>query len=226
MMRLANTGSIGFNGAMMASVLARATSRVLIALIGMGLSGAACEISSSGNDRKARLEKLEQIEEANRVSEKMERLILRDEQAFKARYEGRIVPGLGCDVCPDICELTDLRAMDAEDYKGAYRQVAADLFWNVRGDQASDIAPYERQRLLCIARREPALRDALAQLYNNRDELPMVRLLTARDALVEGFGSDEPKRALHEVAECDDFVMSGAARGTITAYEQLGWPGE
>jgi hypothetical protein len=213
---------------MMARILVRAPSRVLIALIGMGLCGAACEISSPGEDRKARLEKLEKIEEGNRVSEKIHRRVIHDEQTFKALYEGRIVPGLGCDICPYLCELSDLRAMDAEDFKWAYRQAAADLLGNARGEQARDLARYERSRLVCIARREPALWDVIAQIYNADDpqELPLTRYMAAHDAVTAGVGGSGPKQALYEVAEGPDEAIAMAARMAIAGWEKLGWPGE
>lgn len=195
---LASTKDIGFNGEMLENLFARGSGRVLIALICMGLGGAACEISSSADDRKARIEKLQEIERDNQRLAELEQEDRLMWQTFTSRFEGKIEPGVGCDVCPDLCERADLRAMEASAFQQAYRQ--AILQTQARDDLVSSVAILEHIRLICIARRAPAMRDALLPLLD-AGESPDVRFEAAVDALKLGVGTSEPRRALYELGQ-------------------------
>ena len=192
---------MGLNGPVMSSLLVRAAGRKLAALICMGMCMGlgACDISSSATDRKARLAELEQIEQDNRKSAEYDEEDRRVWQRFTSRYQGRVEPGVGCDVCPELCKEVDLRAMSADAFQQAYREASAGML-EVLDRMASRVAFWEHERLRCIVRGQPGMRDAFLGLLESK-ETPRVRYDTAVDAFEMGFDYSEFRQALYEVGQ-------------------------
>lgn len=182
-----------------------------------------CETSSSGTDREAHEKESPKLDRTHRALERVEKIEQRAWHVFTSRFKGNITPGAGCDVCPKTCAVVDLRPMDTTAFQLAYRQMVVDLNTS-HDDHVITVATHEHQRLLCLLRGGMSIRQALTPLFA-ADESSAVRYHAAIDAARLGFGTSEPKRVLHEVAEGSDFT-AGLARLRIEKWNESGWPGE
>ncbi len=179
-----------------------------------------CETSTSGTDREAHkkyMSDLRQTQGVRRVDEDDQRA----RQAMADRYRGRT--GLACDECPFTCKLADLRAIGAEQFRGEYRNAYIDMIFG-RDRYTRRLGMYEYNRLACMLRLHD-MREVLAPLFNNPDEVRRVRLDAAMLSASFGFDISGPRRVIHELAEGSDKTAK-YARALILAWNRDGWPEE
>lgn len=192
------------------------------AIIALGLACLCCNTSSSASDREAHEQESKELQRMNRGVADVQRLDMDTKRAFAARYRGKVVPGVGCDVCADICEIADLRPIDADDYHRQFRH-AAETMLNSKDELEMNLAAHERWRLVCMARRAPSMRDAMLDLIGEH-ESPWVCMRVAVDLLKEGLAKDEPQRVIEELARAND--ETGFMARTMSAkWNKVGWPG-
>jgi hypothetical protein len=144
-------------------------------------------------------------------------------RAFTTRYQGKIDPGIGCEVCPDLCGVADLRPVAANDFRHEYRQMVIDLTESHESLRMR-VAMHEHQRLLCIMRNEGEMLEALMPLLEP-GEPSAVRYHAAIDVAELSHRNAQPRRVLQDVAKGSDFT-AGLARLRIEKWNQSGWPGE
>lgn len=181
-----------------------------------------CDISSSATDREQQRLEARETERRNRNLATLDRLDTVTRQAFASKYKGKIVPGVGCDVCPQICEIADLRPIDASDFRRQY-QVAAKTMMQSSDRREVRLAADERWRLVCIARGTESMRKAMMDLLDARED-PIVRLRVAVDLMKEGIAKVEPRRTVEQLAKVDD-EAGFMSRVMIESWNESGWPG-
>lgn len=198
-------------------------SLVSLATVVSVLSSIGCDSSSSATDREAHKREVQETERTNRNLAEVTRLEIATKQIFAAKYRGKVVDGVGCDVCPEICEIADLRPIEASAFKQQFRQ-AAETMMNTKGDDlAVRLATHERWRLVCMARSTPSMHSAMLELIA-ATESPTVRIRVAIDLLRERLAKNEPRRVIEELAKGTD-ETGLMARMMIAEWNETGWPG-
>lgn len=215
--------SLGFNGTIMTQSLpvrAMATIPVLFCLQSALLG---CEISSSGTDREKQAKISAELDRQDRVLARVEEKERRAWRAFTARYKGQVKPGVGCSVCPELCEVADLGPMGGLDFQQEYRQMVVDLTESHESHRLR-VAMHEHRRLICVLQNERVMLEALMPLLTT-EEMSAVRYHAAIDLAEVSHRNDESRRVLQDVARGSDFT-AGLARVRIEKWDKKGWPGE
>ena len=145
------------------------------------LSCDGCKLSTPFTDDEARRRELDEIEQKNWEYEAWHNTPV--QRYYKQRFAGKIVYGVGCDVCPYFCDIWDLRPMEPEAFKQRFR---ATLRWrraHYDSHEARELSANELKRLGCMAAvAAPRLTSVLQELMY-ADEDPKVRF-HARNSLV------------------------------------------
>lgn len=191
-------------------------------ILALGLALMSCDTSSSASDREAHEQESKELQRINRQWADVERVDMATKRAFAAKYRGKVVSGVGCDVCSEICEIADLRPIAAPEYHRQFRH-AAETMLNSKDDLEVNLAAHERWRLVCMARSAPSMRAAMLDLLDAQ-ESPTVRIRVAVDLLREGLAKNEPRQVIEELAkETDETAFM--ARTMIAKWNEIGWPG-
>lgn len=199
----------------------RACALVLCAL-------AACDTSSSANDREKAREEIRKHVENNQSMARSQRFLDSIDsqnrimwERYTAQFKGKIQPGVGCDACPDICQSIDLRPIGPVRFSTSYRQAAITAY--TAEPPASHIANLDLARLACIARAggQPLRDTLLALLDPNEPEL--VRFNAASHAISHDLAKQRGLAVLSELAEGDD-EGAAHARVTLEDIENGVWP--
>lgn len=175
----------------------------------------ACE-PSSATDKEAHRQEIAVAERAHRFWYEYELLHQDVDRRFAARFKGQIAAGVGCDVCPSLCKIADLRPMRKDIFQDLFRRAAR---------RASSDAEYrdillairELERLGCVAASDGDARLALLGLLDSAESRPVRyrAALLARDAHL---ASDEAHRVLGELARGTDEI-AGIARMHLASDE-------
>ena len=167
-----------------------------IILLGVGLLS--CQPASATDREHQRREHGEVLSESARIGQRAD-MMASVTRAFAARFEGQLLPGVGCDVCPDMCRRADLRALPIPMFRRLYREAAMQHGYPDH-DWGYQLASLELSRLGCVARGgEPEMQQAWVRLLDSHED-PAVRYFAAVQAIEIGFATEEPRRVLLELA--------------------------
>lgn len=177
------------------------TRRHVLAVVTVIAISASCE-PSSGTDREVHREKILFRQEVRQFWHEWEQIERDAERDFRARFEGRIVPGVGCDVCSELCRVVDLRGVPRAMFRQLFRR-AVHLAHDDLTRRNSLLAMYEFERLGCIAAGDGASGLGIIKELMNDDE-PLIRYRAALMALQRDLMRQDASRVLHELARGDD----------------------
>lgn len=165
-------------------------------LILLALQG--CKISS--DDKETHREELRAyLAEAAKWGENR-RKVREVKQAFAQQFQGKVRPGVGCTVCPDMCKNADLRQVTVAEFHRLYRKAALEHGYP-KDDWMYQLAWLELLRLGCIAQDGgQIMKQAWLPLLNARED-PAVRYFAAVQAMELKFAPDEGLRVLRELAQ-------------------------
>lgn len=126
----------------------------------------ACE-PTSATDKEAHREELRRTLDINRFWGEYEFMNREADRKFAERFKGQIQPGMGCQACPALCTIADLRPIDVPEFKQRFRQAANHAARSDAHYIEILLAIKEIERLGCIAASggEP-LRRALSELMD------------------------------------------------------------
>lgn len=146
----------------------------------------------------------------------------RARQAAADRYRDRIVPGLGCEKCPNWCKLVDLRPIDHREFARQFRQTLIDRRSPDGVERATSVI--EHNRLTCILKIHESMKSAMGPLLHPREH-PMVRFEAALLSVGFHLWAGDPESVLFELAEGQDRAAV-LARRLIAYWDREGWPDE
>lgn len=169
----------------------------------------ACDSSSSATDyeqakREMRMEvRHDRWRTANDQRRRAnERRNARIDSLFYSRFEGQLQSGIGCDVCPDLCERVDLRPVAQAVFQAHFRKAVEAM--NSQDDLESALGSRELRRLLCMFEigGEPLVH-ALGGLMGPGESYH-VRIEAALDGIIEMVLSERGYQVLREIASGND----------------------
>lgn len=222
---------------------------VLIGIVVAGLSCeiSSCEISSSGTDRKAKKKQLQAFSHVSQ-GDYVAGIDQRARQVIADRYRGRIEPGVGCDVCPDMCTMADLRPLSVSKLRHEYRQALLDEYavgdglvefprdrplglalvlgeYTTPDSLSRRTAFYENRRLSCILNQHKSMKNEVYRPLLDPREHRMVRYQAALAMSLSSVGIQAARRTLSELAQGTDAIAK-FARSTIRVMDRDGWGDE
>lgn len=171
---------------------------LLLCLVGQAvwLSCDGCELSTTFTDNEARRRELDEIEQKNWEYEAWHNTPV--QRYYKQRFVGKIKYGVGCDVCPQFCDIWDLRPMEPEAFKQRLRATVQWEHAHYDDHVARELATNELHRLSCMAAAAaPRLTPALREL-TSADEDIAVRFEAKRSLAVYKLLDPEEHRALSD----------------------------
>ncbi|WP_428263566.1 hypothetical protein [Haliangium sp.] len=134
----------------------------------------------------------------NRFWDEYERLNREVDRRFVARYEGKIEPGVGCVVCPELCAIADLRSIEISEFQARFRREAAAANSELRYHERL-LTTRELERLGCIAAAHGRpLTQSLMELLDPSEERA-TRFEAAQQAVALEIGGDQAQAVLNEL---------------------------
>ncbi|WP_428263251.1 hypothetical protein [Haliangium sp.] len=160
--------------------------------------GVACE-PTPATDKDAHREENRRMLDTNRFWSEYALMNRQVNREFAERFKGRVVPGVGCRVCPSLCTVADLRPIGVAEFQERFRRAA--IVVHSDADYREILhATRESERLGCIAASgSDAKRYALLQLMDPA-ESRVVRYQAARQAQALELAGDQPERVLRELS--------------------------
>ena len=178
-----------------------------------------CE-PTSGTDREHKRQEWARAEGDQYVAgERDRRKMARVKAVFAESYAGRIEPGAGCDVCPEMCRNADLRSPGIAELPRLYRD-AQRRHDHAKDDWSYQLARLELIRLGCIVKGgdRQLQRAWLAMLEDNESDADL-RFRVATHAIELGVDVEAGLAALRELARGTD-ALSRAAGTTLDEWSQ------
>jgi hypothetical protein len=178
----------------------------------LSLALVACDGSSSSDRNLGRAE-LRATDESRAFWADYERTKAETWRRFAARHTGREQVGAGCDVCPHLCQVSDLRPLPVPAFQRQFRELATRQTRDLPYIELS-VNGLELNRLACMVEgsgETSALRGALRALLS-ADEPQAVRFQAALHAVTLGVDVSRGMQVLAEI---------GAAGGPMAVAAQF-----
>lgn len=126
---------------------------------------------------------------------------------FAHKYQGRVQPGIGCDVCPELCDITDLRPMPVSEFQDSFRRSVSG---RTVGDWVEQLDYLELLRLSCIVQGGSSEVRVGALALLGPDEPPIVRWHAAVMAIEHSLDPTNGWETIRELAHGSDSLAQRA----------------
>ena len=140
---------------------------------------------------------------------------LKHARSSLANTRERVQPGIGCGVCPELCDITDLRPMPVSEFQDSFRRSVSG---RTVGDWAEQLDYLELLRLSCIVQDGSSEVRVGALALLGPDEPPIVRWHAAVMAIEHSLDPTNGWETIRELAHGSD-SLGQRARNALEQYK-------